>query len=229
MCTVTLIRKPHGMCITMNRDEKRTRGHERPPEVLESSSVIAPCDVDGGGTWIGLSPSGYWACLLNRYESFQPAENPPSRGRIIPEILSTMSPVNTLLTMDVTRYRPFSILIGDAASVDIFHWNGERLIIEEKPVHEDVMISSSSWDAENVIAARMAAFEQWKGQGRLSDAEGIPLIHRWQESGESTSGILMSRDESRTTSITQIAFFHDDVPKMRYWPASELQPFSMRE
>ena len=210
----------------MNRDEMRARGKERPLEIWPLSNMMAPRDVDGGGTWIGLMPSGHWACLLNRYENFDATKTPLSRGLIIPEILPTVNPANTLLAMDVTRYRPFSILIGDAATVDVFHWNGQRLGAEEKSAHEDIMISSSSWDATNVISARMAAFEQWKLQGNLSDAEGIPWIHRWQEHGKSASGILMSRGESCTTSITQIAFFHNDIPRMRYWPASLMQPQS---
>jgi uncharacterized protein with NRDE domain len=68
MCTVTVLRSPERLLLTMNRDERRTRGEELAPRKAgggSSPAWIGPADGAKGGTWFGANDRGIMACLLN--------------------------------------------------------------------------------------------------------------------------------------------------------------------
>ncbi len=228
MCTVTVLHRQHTLLITMNRDEQRVRVAEQPPSLWVGSDLTAPRDGGTNGTWIGVAARGHWACILNSYASYTPAGTPPSRGEIIPALLANDAPLATLQALPVTVYRPFRILLGDTKSWELWHWNGERLHREAQSDGHDFMISSSSWNKDEVLATRREAFAAWQAQGSRFDERGIATIHRWQEAGQERASILMARPESHTTSITQIALTARAAPAMHYWPASELTPLSLK-
>lgn len=230
MCTVTVLRRGRDTLISMNRDEQRTRHSEQPPAPWPHGNLTAPRDGMAGGTWMGLTPQGDWACLLNSYVPYAPPAPAPSRGGIVPELLlADDTPATALAAMDVARYRPFRLLLGRHAFWELFHWDGQALQREAHSDGADFIVTSSSWNADAVLPARHAAFAQWQTLGRPYDAQGIPLIHRWQEAGDERSGILMARTESHTTSLTQIILTQDAAPAMRYWTASQLAPVSLQQ
>jgi uncharacterized protein with NRDE domain len=225
MCTVTILARPRGFCITMNRDERRTRAAEYAPAPWGDNGLIAPRDPVGGGTWIGLNPRGQWACIMNSYVAHTPTRDDTSRGEIIPLLLAQGDPSAALATLDVAAYRPFRLILGTRTHWQLYHSNGQSLTVEARSEGRDVMFSSSSWNADAVLPARNAAFARWQAHGSAVDAQGIPTIHRWQEAGDEKTAILMQRPESATTSITQINFADEsNTPTMHYWPANELAP-----
>lgn len=228
MCTVTILARPRGFCITMNRDERRTRAAEHAPALWPNNGLTAPRDPAGGGTWIGFNPRGQWACIMNSYVAHTPTRVGTSRGEIIPHLLTQEDPGAALAALKVAEYRPFRLILGSRTQWQLYHSNGKTLAIEAHSEGRDVMFSSSSWNADEVLPARDAAFARWQAQGSAVDAQRIPTIHRWQEVGDEKSAILMQRPESATTSITQITFADESAPPtMQYWPASSLSPVSL--
>ena len=227
MCTVTVLHRQHILYISMNRDEKRTREVELPPSQWATGDLIAPRDGMAGGTWMGVTPRGHWACMLNSYVPYTPPETPPSRGEIIPMLLAGDDPHAALMALDCACYRPFRILLGTHEAWTLFHWNGAALVQEAQSDGRDFMISSSSWNIDAVLEARNAAFATWQAQGSLFDEAGIATIHRWQEVGRERESILMARPETHTTSLTQIVLGTDAQPLMHYWPAAALTPVSL--
>lgn len=228
MCTVTILARPRGVCITMNRDEQRTRAAEHAPALWPNNGLTAPRDPASGGTWIGFNPRGQWACIMNSYVAHTPTRADTSRGEIIPNLLAHEDPDTALAALEVAAYRPFRLILGTRTQWQLYHSNGQSLSIEARAEGRDVMFSSSSWNADAVLPARDAAFARWQAHGSVVDAKGIPTIHRWQEVGHEKTAILMQRPESATTSITQITFTDEsNTPTMQYWPASTLNPMSL--
>ncbi len=228
MCTVTVLHQQRSTIITMNRDEQRTRMGELPPARWADSALIAPRDGQAGGTWVGVSTHGHWACILNSYAAHAPSSPSPSRGWIIPILLAQPVPMIALMAMDFSAYRPFRIMLGDVNGWHAFHWNGQALVAEDKSDGGDYFMSSSSWNEASVLAARKAAFARWQQNGSAHDEQGIASIHRWQEAEDTATGILMERSDAHTTSLTQITLSDTAAPVMQYWPAAAITPISLR-
>lgn len=212
----------------MNRDERRTRAPEQPPSRWPDTTLTAPRDTAGGGTWIAARADGQWACIMNSYVTHTPTRDDTSRGEIIPHLLTHANPEDALAALEVAAYRPFRLILGSRTHWQLYHSNGQTLAAEARADGRDVMFSSSSWNADEVLPARDAAFARWQANGSAVDAQGIPTIHRWQEVGYEKTTILMQRPESATTSITQINVADaSNTPTMHYWPASELAPMGV--
>lgn len=88
MCTVTWLIDAEGYTVFFNRDELKTRSHARPPTIRKQNGVnfIAPLDLDGGGTWIGVNEFGVTCSVLNNYVCSRPL-----RDATVPE--GTTTPV----------------------------------------------------------------------------------------------------------------------------------------
>lgn len=227
MCTVTILNHGNARVITMNRDEQKTRNAELPPTYYGESDVFAPRDGNAGGTWIGVNDRGIYACLLNSYVAKISPANPPSRGLVIPTILKSDEPFSCVETNDFSAYMPFRLILGDISQTFFYHWNGQHLNKETLSLTNGVMISSSSWQEQEVLAVRRAAFSAWQTAGSAFDELGLPSIHRFQPIGNAESGILVSRPNTHTTSITQITLAKDtSAPQMRYHPAQYLSPIA---
>jgi len=206
----------------MNRDESRARVPELPP-TRWSNGLVAPRDGSAGGTWIGFMPNGAWACLLNSYEPVILTAHRPSRGLLAPTILAAEDPEQLLETMDLSNYNPFRIVMGNTCNATLYHWDGKTLrrrAISVLPY----FVSSSSWQAEIVLAERNITFRMWQQANMPHDRLGRPLLHLWQEPESPETGILMRRIEPHTTSRTQIRLGKGQSPEMEYWPGHHLPP-----
>lgn len=212
----------------MNRDESRTRGPERPPEVFgDVVRCIAPRDTRRGGTWMAVNDNGVAACLLNGYLPGDPTPGPAdapghTRGEIIPQALS-MGGINAVRAylsekFDPTPYASFCLVVAAETGVERLHWRGSALM--EQTRHEEAwtMFTSSSWNTDEVAAWRARAFAQWCAEG-CPMRDGLPAFHTLQPVGEAEWAPLMDRPMSATQSITQVEvdWTSGDIA-MRYWP-----------
>lgn len=215
--------------LTMNRDEARTRGPELPPEVNrpdDAPAWLAPRDSDKGGTWIGVNEHGIVACLLNRYQDYDPAllpEQPRSRGAIIPRLMvcRSMTTCRQLLdyAMDqLADYPPFTLLLASPGKGMRLDWAGTGSVLEE-PLNEPwAMVSSSFFESDGVLPWRKKLFDAWRRDGAPC-LDGIPDFHRLQPAGKATWAPLMARGISCTRSITQVFVRLDERHvAMRYAP-----------
>ena len=222
MCSVVIVPFGEMTCVTMNRDKSRARVPELPP-TRWSSALIAPRDGLSQGTWIGVMPNGAWACLLNSYEPVNVSERRPSRGLLVPTILAANDPEQRLQSLDLSNYMPFRLLMGSKVAPVLYHWDGKALrrrAISTLPY----FVSSSSWQAEHVLAERATTFKMWQRANMPHDRSGRPLLHLWQEPQSPEIGILMERSETHTTSMTQLRLGNGQSQDLRYWPRHQLMP-----
>lgn len=230
MCTVSLYRAPNPMrvIITMNRDEARTRGPERPPTLHQDPPTpdwIAPRDSDRGGTWFAVNARGLVVCLLNRYQDALtfPTEQPESRGSVIPQLMgaASVADARALLTephIPLSKLPPFTLLLAGRDGSAQLAWRGSG-VVQDEPIEQPWhLVSSSFEDPERVLPFRKALFDAWLKDGAAFDGP-LPAFHLMQPPGESVAAPLMARSVSCTRSIIQAAVnFDAGEALLRYGP-----------
>jgi uncharacterized protein with NRDE domain len=81
------------LCLISNRDEF----YQRPSSLLkqwENSPIIAGQDLQSGGTWMGITPTGRWAVLTNFRDGKDQTSYSTSRGHLIQSFLESEQNVN---------------------------------------------------------------------------------------------------------------------------------------
>lgn len=219
MCTVTALRRQDGWTVTMNRDERRTRSKGEPPSLWTEPRMLAPRDPEGGGTWIGVRSDGAWACLLNGYlgDGSEPAvEDPETRGRLIPQVLSASDPLTALREGDLARTLSFRLWVSADDVLRDLYWDGRTLRGTTVDAGNWAMVTSSSLRQEEIRASRRQVFERWRREGAEILPNGLPRLHTERMGLSEEDAIVMARSYSHTKSCTQIEIGVQQV-EIRYW------------
>jgi len=227
MCTVTVRQTPGSLLVTMNRDEARTRAPEHPPAVGFSETGlpwIAPRDGELGGTWMGVNAHGVVACLMNRYQDQKVAPsgaNPPTRGLIVPAVLSAGDAEAALTFIESSFYpddfMPFTLLLIAHETAHEFAWHGAGRLEPTAHAGEWTMLSSSFFDTSRVLQWRAELFQEWLHDGAPFEGD-LPAFHVLQPVDRAYDAPLMDRDVSCTRSITQAVLEAGRPIRMRYGP-----------
>ena len=93
MCTLTIgwrVFDDAPVVVAANRDERLGRASEPPAVVEGEPSVLAPRDVEAGGTWIGSNEHGVLAAVTNRWVDV-PGGGERSRGLLVRDVLDAAS------------------------------------------------------------------------------------------------------------------------------------------
>jgi uncharacterized protein with NRDE domain len=90
MCTLLVASRVFDdtpLLVAANRDERLDRP-AAPPRLFEARAipVVAPVDLQAGGTWLGLSARGVFAGITNRF-GVPPDPARRSRGELVFEAL----------------------------------------------------------------------------------------------------------------------------------------------
>ena len=130
MCTVSIVPVSDGCRVVCNRDERRTRAAAQPPRAFptEVSWATYPRDPVSGGTWIGVNDDGLVVALLNRtVAGSEPRVLPPSRGSIVPTLLSCPSiarAVKACDALDLGRFEAFRLVMAHRSTVAVVTGDG---------------------------------------------------------------------------------------------------------
>ena len=107
------------LVLLANRDEF----YARPTQALAQwpdSPVIAGRDLEGGGTWLGVTATGRVAALTNYRDPDSMAPGRPSRGAIVQGFLESklsVSPFLNELARYAGQYNPFNLLVYDGKTL----------------------------------------------------------------------------------------------------------------
>lgn len=221
MCTLTFTdpRRPReagpGYRVLFNRDERRTRGPERPPALEltpDGTRYLAPTDSDAGGTWILVNEFGVTVALLNGYRD--PAGPRRDAYRSRGELVRSLADLRTareswarLGPRDLAPFRPAVVAVfapGEAAL--LFRWDGCTVGTVPDAVSE-LPVSSSSHAQDEVQRHRRALFRELVGP-RPGDAE-VQALERFQwwtdpDRGATALTPLMARSDASTRSAVVI-------------------------
>jgi len=149
--------------IGANRDERRDRAFLAPGRHWpDAPGVVGGRDVLGGGSWLGVNDDGVFATIVNGMDRLGPQSGKASRGELVVRALrerDATGAAQTIGTVDVERYRGFTMLIADrktAFSVS----NDERAIAVERlaPGHHLVTPDGCDVPGSPRFAAHFEAF-----------------------------------------------------------------------
>lgn len=103
-----------------NRDEFYVRSSAPADWWNDHPAVYAGRDLQGGGTWIGITRNGRFAAITNvRAPSGNRAET-PTRGMLVADYLigkATPQDYISLIAGDARRFNGFNLLIGDRSTL----------------------------------------------------------------------------------------------------------------
>ncbi len=208
MCTVTFVNTAKGIVITSNRDEQLARGAALQPEVetLGNKKIIFPKDVKAGGTWFAVDDSSNFAVLLNGAAEWH-HHNPPykrSRGLILLDILSQISPYQTFGVIDLIGIEPFTIVLLQENKLYQLRWNGWEKDIKELSSTENHIWSSTTLYTKEIIAQREEWFRQFLEKNPRPTYEDLQAFHNYSHNDDTDNGFVINRDNFlKTFSITQ--------------------------
>ena len=119
MCTLIAVHRRipgRPLIVAANRDEFFDRPAEGPAiRRIPSGRILAPLDVEAGGTWLGLNEHGVFAGLTNlRCDDPDPARR--SRGEVVVDALSAPSAcaaAGMLEALETEAYNPFNLFVAD--------------------------------------------------------------------------------------------------------------------
>jgi len=122
MCLIAFSWQPQALVplvIAANRDEF----YARPTQALHrwvDQTIVAGKDLQGNGTWLGVSVTGRVAALTNYRDPSKIRPNAPSRGDLTTEFLSGIGDSGQYLEALASRahaYNPFNLLVFDGQSL----------------------------------------------------------------------------------------------------------------
>ncbi|MCC6531469.1 MAG: NRDE family protein [Burkholderiales bacterium] len=122
------------LIIAANRDE--SYGRPTAPFAFwpEAAQVAAGKDLEGGGTWLGITRRGRWAALTNFRQAGTYRASAPSRGRLVSDYLIGDVPPERYVEQLEPRahiYNGFNLLLG--AGEDVFYCSNRNAQCEQVP------------------------------------------------------------------------------------------------
>ncbi|MEO1244796.1 MAG: NRDE family protein [Pseudomonadota bacterium] len=106
------------LLVAANRDEF----HARPTAALhwwpDTPGILAGRDLEAGGTWLGMSRNGRFACVTNYRDAVPPGTGLRSRGELITRFLEAQAtPREFLANLDGERYAGFNLFVADGQTL----------------------------------------------------------------------------------------------------------------
>ena len=173
----------------------------------DRATVLAGKDLQGGGTWLGVSRSGRLAALTN-YRTPEPARtDAPSRGELVAAFLEEATDAETYLQALAQRagdYNPFNLLVFDGERLLGLESRSARLV----PMQAGIGAVSNAdfhtpWPKLTQLTTRLQAQME---QGTTDTPRLLGLLHdptRAPDAALPATGV--SRELERALSATFIA------------------------
>lgn len=170
MCSILILRHVHPelpLILAANRDELFERPTSGPQLLPGAPRIFVPgLDQARGGTWMGVTDTGFFVGLTNQRGSQNLGVAPRSRGEVVTQLLragSLEAAERFLDLLDPRAFLPFNLLYGDARQLRVAYARtaSDRLVREDVPdgVH---LLPNDRLDAPElpkVARARLLAAE----------------------------------------------------------------------
>lgn len=126
MCFIVLAYEQHPryrLVLATNRDEFYARPTAPVAYWTDAPYLLAGRDLQGGGTWLGVTRTGRLAALTNYREPGVTLPDAPTRGALVADFLTgTQAPSAYLedVRRRADRYHGFNLLVGDTQELYYF-------------------------------------------------------------------------------------------------------------
>jgi uncharacterized protein with NRDE domain len=126
MCLILIAHRARSdfpLIVAANRDEYYQRPTARAAFWEDHPHILAGRDLEGMGTWLGVTRRGRFAAITNFRDPRERKNDAPSRGRLVSDFLaSDREPRKYLeeIAGEARRYNGFNLLAGDMDGVFCF-------------------------------------------------------------------------------------------------------------
>lgn len=224
MCTVTFINRLNTTFITSNRDENIAREKALPPEfqMINGQELIFPKDPTAGGSWFVVNEKVGIGIILNgAFNKHIPTGTyQKSRGLILLDIMSTENPLTCLLSLDLTRIEPFTLILFQHAKLWECRWDGTTLFQKHLDSREDYIWSSATLYNEESREQRNLWFREFLTKEHNITQDTISKFHQSQQNDSQNGFVIKRANGIQTLSITQAVikpgnfdFYYNDLQK----------------
>ena len=123
MCLIFVAWRVHGdypLVVAANRDEFFARPTLPAEFWNETPHILAGRDLEGGGTWMGITRSGRFAALTNYRDPAQMRSGVPSRGGLVAGFLAGSESPQAYLDQIASTAREcngYNLIVGDGESL----------------------------------------------------------------------------------------------------------------
>ena len=215
MCTFSLLPTPDGLLVTSNRDEHVSRPDSTPPQSvpLGLKQVLYSADGLAQGTWFAVDSHGRYSVLLNgAFEKHNRSEHyRRSRGLILLELVADFEFSRAFHEIDLEHIEPFQIIHGNQGEAMQLVWDGSNKHMNPVPVHEPTLFCSATlYDSaqQSTLQNRFQSHLQYLDKPELD-------MQRLHSMPQNQGGLLLHRNQVRTTSISQ-ALINADLIQYRF-------------
>lgn len=108
------------LVVAANRDEFLSRPTAPLDFIDERKTILAGRDLQGGGTWLGITAQLKFAAITNYRDPAANREDAPSRGRLVMDYLTggqdAASSIRSIAAMG-NNYNGFNLVLGDRQSL----------------------------------------------------------------------------------------------------------------
>ena len=204
MCTIvvaTRVWPKWPLVIAANRDEALARPAEGPAlREVGDTKILAPRDVEAGGTWLGLNAYALFVGITNRYD---PAwiggrTAPGSRGDVVLAALqhrTARDAAEAMEGLDPARQGPFHLLMADREGAHVVWSDTQQLHRRMLPpgVHA---LTERSFDAaptqrEPTLAAAVAGWRSLEAPPDVAALRALLATH----ADQTLEGVCVHADE----------------------------------
>lgn len=177
------------LLIAANRDELRRRPAS-PPARWVNEDFVAPRDDQAGGTWLGLTKTGLFVGVTNRYPS-ERFDDRESRGTLVLEALRATSAAALRAQLDALsprRFNTFHLLYADARDAFVT-WNDGAGVRHQRLVAGLHVVTERSLGGDDEGRADVVV-EAWP---TLETEHGVPTFAALQRllSSPPPKGVLV--------------------------------------
>lgn len=209
MCTVTFIPAGNRVFFTSSRDEQAERPPAILPQVYELNGrrVLFPKDPQAGGSWIAVNENGAAGVLLNGAIRAHQPERPyrKSRGLILLDLISELSPADAFEEADFRGIEPFTIILFENKNLYSGKWDGRMKWLESLNAGKPAIWSSVTLYDPAAVHQREAWFSTWLEANPYPGSLDIIHFHQKGGEGNSRNGIMMNREgQVFTNSISSL-------------------------
>jgi len=223
MCTVSFVASNGKTIITSNRDEKVIRPSAIEPKnyLINNKNIIFPKDPKAGGTWFAVDESGTTLVLLNGAKEKHTVKSSyrKSRGLIVLDIISSLSPKDFWQEINLENIEPFTIILFQDEELFQLQWNGINKEILSLDTNKNHVWSSATLYSKDIRENRSNWFYTFLESNPEVSEQEMLHFHRYTEGGNHENGLVINRNEElKTLSITQavtemnkVAILHCDL------------------
>ena len=208
MCTVSFVNTNGKIIITSNRDEKIIRPNAIEPKnyLINNKNIIFPKDSKAGGTWYAIDEHSNIVVLLNGAEEKHILKDSyrKSRGLIVLELISSFSPLQEWINIDLQNIEPFTIVLFENQKLYQLRWNETEKETTALDTNQSHIWSSSTLYSKEIREKRAHWFYTFLDIKPEVNEEELFNFHRYTETENKEHGLVINRNDIlKTLSITQ--------------------------